>query len=156
MTKAIYSLSGLTDAVEIVPSGPVNVVGRNAPFPVTVKNTGPYSLSAVIELEASSPRLSTKNETVVDLPSKGTASTQIPVEAVGTGQVNVTVVARTLGGTTLDVSTPISVRVRADWEGPGIWVVGGVLGAAFLAGLVRTIVKGRRRMHSDAGQETSA
>ena len=71
---------------------------------------------------------------------------QVPVQAVGTGQVEVTAVAMTEGGTTLDASEPIAVRVRADWEGPGLWIVAGLLSAALVAGVIRTIRKGKRRM----------
>lgn len=146
ISRGTDQLSEITDVVEVVPSGTVNIVGRNAPFPVTLKNNGSFALNIDVELEASDPRLSTRDRVSVVVPGGGSVSTSVPVAAVGTGAVNVTVVAKTADGATLDSSPPISVRVRADWEGPGIWILGSILTLAFAAGLVRTIRKGRRRM----------
>ncbi|WP_099332845.1 DUF6049 family protein [Actinomyces minihominis] len=146
VNEALETLHGVTRAVEVVPSGPVNVVGRNAPFPVTVKNNGSFTLEIRVGLEVSDPRLSVKEWATTVLPRDGSVTVHIPVEAVGTGEVTINAVAMTEGGTTLDVSDPIVVRVRADWEGPGIWIVAGLLGLAFIAGVVRTIKKGQRRM----------
>lgn len=153
ISKAIVELSELTDSIHILPSGTINIVGRNAPFPVTLKNEGPYPLEVEVGLQASDPRLSTRRWTTVAIPSEGSVSTQVPVEAVGTGQVTVNVLAQTSSGTLLDTSAPITVRVRAGWEGPGIWIIGGLLAAAFLVGLTKTIKKGQRRMSTP--QQTS-
>ncbi len=148
---ALATLRSVTQAVQVVPSGPVNVVGRNAPFPVTVKNNGSFTLEIRVGLEVSDPRLSVKEWVTTVLPRDGSVTVHIPVEAVGTGEVTINAVAMTEGGTTLDVSDPIVVRVRADWEGPGIWIVAGLLGVGFIAGVVRTIKKGQRRMSTNGG-----
>lgn len=155
VSMAVDVLDEFTDVVEVVPTGTVNVVGRNAPFPVTLKNNGPYPLNISVELQASDPRLSTRDVAEVLVPSGGSVSTSVPVAAVGTGSVNVTVLAKTPSGATLDTSPPISVRVRADWEGPGIWVLGSVLAISFVAGIVRTIRKGKRRMSTPETHTTT-
>lgn len=144
--SALDILSSFTRTIDVIPSGPVNVVGRNAPFPITVRNSGPYALQILVGLEAGDPRLSAKDWVPTVVPSGGSVTVQVPVQAVGTGQVEVTAVAMTEGGTTLDASEPITVRVRADWEGPGLWIVAGLLSAALVAGVIRTIRKGKRRM----------
>ena len=144
--SALDILSSFTRTIDVIPSGPVNVVGRNAPFPITIRNSGPYALQILVGLEAGDPRLSAKDWVPTVVPSGGSVTVQVPVQAVGTGQVEVTAVAMTEGGTTLDASEPIAVRVRADWEGPGLWIVAGLLSAALVAGVIRTIRKGKRRM----------
>ena len=144
--SALDILSSFTRTIDVIPPGPVNVVGRNAPFPITIRNSGPYALQILVGLEAGDPRLSAKDWVPTVVPSGGSVTVQVPVQAVGTGQVEVTAVAMTEGGTTLDASEPIAVRVRADWEGPGLWIVAGLLSAALVAGVIRTIRKGKRRM----------
>ena len=148
--SALDILSSFTRTIDVIPSGPVNVVGRNAPFPITIRNSGPYALQILVGLEAGDPRLSAKDWVPTVVPSGGSVTVQVPVQAVGTGQVEVTAVAMTEGGTTLDASEPIAVRVRADWEGPGLWIVAGLLSAALVAGVIRTIRKGKRRMSPHA------
>ena len=144
--SALDILSSFTRTIDVIPPGPVNVVGRNAPFPITIRNSGPYALQILVGLEAGDPRLSAKDWVPTVVPSGGSVTVQVPVQAVGTGQVEVTAVAMTEGGTTLDASEPIAVRVRANWEGPGLWIVAGLLSAALVAGVIRTIRKGKRRM----------
>ena len=144
--SAMDILRSFTKTIDVIPSGPVNIVGRNAPFPVTVRNSGPYALEILVGLKVDDPRLAAKQWVRAVIPSGGSVTVQVPVQAVGTGQVGVTAVAMTEGGTTLDVSEPIAVRVRADWEGPGLWIIAGLLSVALIAGVVRTIRKGKRRM----------
>lgn len=146
IAEATEALAEIGEAIEIVPSGTVNIVGRNAPFPVTLKNKGPLTLDVDVELQASDPRLSTQERATAVVPGEGSTSTSVPVAAVGTGSVNVTVLAKTAGGTIVGESAPIAVRVRAGWEGPGIWIIATLLALALGAGLTRTIRKGQRRM----------
>lgn len=146
INSALDILGRFTKTIDVIPSGPVNVVGRNAPFPVTVRNSGPYALEIYVGLQGTDPRLSTTQWVPTVIPSGGSVTVQVPVEAVGTGQVEVTAVAKTEGGTTLDTSDPITVRVSADWEGPGLWVAAALLAFAVAAGIARTIRKGKRRM----------
>jgi prolipoprotein diacylglyceryltransferase len=47
------------------------------------------------------------------------------------------------------------VTVRAEWEGIGLGILGGVIGLLLILGIVRTIVR-RRADRSDAAAEPSA
>lgn len=142
-------LASLTDVVSIIPSSTVNVMGRNVPFPVTIANQGEMALSLLVGLEVSDSRLSADEWVETTVPAGGSVTVRIPVQAVGAGEVGVLAVATTHSGVTLDISPEIKVRVRADWEDTGTWVVGGLLVVLFIAGLARTIRRGRRPAVTD-------
>ncbi len=143
--EAVTRLEAVAEVVSIVPSSTVNVMGKNVSFPVTVTNSGAVGLNLLIGLEVTDSRLSAPEWVSATVPAHGSVTVQVPVTAVGAGQVGVLAVAKTTEDATLDVSSEIKVNVRADWEDTGTWIAGGALVALFVFGLVRTIRRGRRR-----------
>src|SRR5690606_37087257 len=84
------------------------------------------------------------DETIpVTIPAQGDALVQIPVHAVQSADVRVTVEVRTPGGTLVDDDATFPVRVRAEWEGIGAAIIGGLLAVMLVVGLVRTVRRGR-------------
>ncbi len=81
----------------------------------------------------------------VTVPANGEATVRIPVHGVQSADVVTTVELLTPDGVTVDDATTMTVRVRAEWEGIGTAVVGGLLALGLVVGLFRTIRRGRGR-----------
>ena len=143
--EVIPQLEEAFDVIGVAPTGTVNVMSSKVDFPVTVSNTSPYPVDVEVGLQISDPRLQANEWAQITVPPAGTTIAQIPVTAVGSGDVSALVVAKTADGTILDASQEVNVRVRAGLEDALIWTIGGVAAVLFVVGLVRTLRKGRRR-----------
>ena len=135
----------VVDALTAAPSSTVNVINSEAHVPVTVVNRLDQAVTVLVHLEPSSTRLQAPEDVAVTVPPRGDTAVTLPVTAVGSGDVDVEVQILTPDGTSV-VGTPSTVhmRVRADWETVGTTVVGAVLAIMLVAGIVRTVRRGRR------------
>lgn len=146
MNTALELLEEEADSVAVAPSRNVNVMGRNAPFPVTVTNSGPQPVEVDVGLVPSDARLQVKQRVRTVIPAEGSVTLHVPVVAVGTGSLEVTADVASIAGKTLATSPEIHVRLLADWEDRGTWFVGSVVALLFIYGLFRTLRKGRRQV----------
>lgn len=142
--ESVETLNDKFDIIEVAPTRTVNVMNSDADFPVTLSNRGEFPVTVEVALETSDVRLQSNQWVEVTVPTKGSIIAQIPVAAVGSGDVSARVVARTPDGMILDASQEIDVRVRAGLEDALTWIVAGIVGILFVIGLVRTLRKGRR------------
>ncbi|WP_152188939.1 DUF6049 family protein [Georgenia satyanarayanai] len=148
--------AGLVDAAEEAsaarrglvaarPGSTLNLINEEAHIPVAVTNAMSRPASVVVRLNPRDPRLVADDEVTLEIPAEQSATAQVPVHAVGSGDVVVDVVLAAPDGTPIDEPTEIRVRVRADWETVGTAVVAGLLVVMLVAGLVRTVRRARRR-----------
>lgn len=142
--EVVAQLEEINNVISIAPTSTITVVGRASSFPVTVTNSGDFKLKVQVLLNPSDPRLQPKDAVKAEIPANGNVTVQIPMTAVGTGDVEVFATAQTLEGADLATSEGIKVQVRADWEDAATWIFGSVLAAMFVLGLFRTLRKGRR------------
>ncbi len=152
--NVVQMLTEQFDVIQVAPTRTVNVMNRNAEFPVTLTNIGDFPVKALVSLEAEDARLQAPKWVEVTIPAKGNVVAQIPIVAVGSGDVKVLVTAKTDSGTILDASQLVDVRVRAGLEDTLTWVVAIILGLLFLVGLIRTLRKGRRKTPAAANTST--
>jgi hypothetical protein len=137
-------------AVHVLPGSAVNVVSSAAALPVSVANELRQDVVAAVHVQSRSPRLVIPGDVEVRLAASSTQRVTVPVRALANGNTEVIVTVRAPDGTVLGQSVTIPVRVRADWETRGMLVAGAVLGVVLVAGLVRTIRRGRRRAELEA------
>lgn len=152
--------AGLVDAAEEAsaarrglvaarPGSTLNLINNEAHIPVAVTNEMSRPATVVVRLSPRDPRLVADDEVTLEIPAQQSATAQVPVHAVGSGDVVVDVVLAAPDGTPIDEPTEIRVRVRADWETVGTAVVAGLLVIMLVAGLVRTVRRARRRGRLD-------
>ncbi|MDO5033833.1 MAG: DUF6049 family protein [Actinomycetaceae bacterium] len=143
----------LATSVKVEQSAPINLLDRTARLPVRVSSTLNEPVNAVVELISPDPRLQIDHEVSVKVPASGSTLVEIPVRAVGSGNVTVQVKVKGPNGLTIDDATNLQIRVRAEWESTGTLVLSIVL-ALFLAfGIWRTIRNGRRMEVDDVHDE---
>jgi hypothetical protein len=133
----------LREAVAVVPGSDLTIIATSAGMPVRLTNTLDQDVSVVVDLRPDSARLRSDGAVAATVPADGETVVQVPVHAIQSADVGVTIEVRTADGVLVDDDTVIAVRVRADWEGIGTAVIGAVLALGLVVGLVRSIRRGR-------------
>jgi hypothetical protein len=137
-------VAGLDTAVVAMPSSTLNLINSSANIPVHVRNDLDVDVTLRVELDPSDPRLQAREGVPLTVPARSQATAQVPVRAVGSGDLPVDIELRTPAGHLVSKPTELNVRVRADWENVGTAVVAGLLVVLLVAGLVRTVRRGPR------------
>lgn len=134
--------AALREVVQVAASG-VLLVSTSSRLPVLVENTLDQAVTVEITLRPSDRRLQADEPVTVTLPPLAQEEVLLPVHAVQSADVDVAVEVRTPDGVLVDDSTALTVRVRAEWEGIGAAVIGGLLALGLVLGIARTIRRGR-------------
>ena len=145
----------LATSVKVEQSAPINVLDRSARLPVRVSSTLEEPVNAIVELIPSDPRLQVDEGVEVQIPAQSATVVEIPVRAVGSGNVSTQVVVKGPNGLIIDDDTLIEVRVRAEWENKGMAVAAVLLAILLIVGITRTIKRGRRMDLADSDSETT-
>lgn len=139
------STTALADAVTVAPTTDegINVLSTSAELPVNVSNALAEPITVAVRLRPDDPRLRADDPVEVTIPAETQVLVRVPVHAVQSADVQVTVEVLTPGGTVVDDDTSFLVRVRAEWEGIGTAILGSLLAVGLVIGIVRTIRRGR-------------
>lgn len=133
----------IRDAVSVVPREGVNLISDRGHLPIRVRNQLDTDVEVMVILEPDSPRLTVADAVTETVPSGKGQDLEVPVEAIGSGDVTVTARLFTPSGVQVGSETTFEVRVRAGWEAIGTWIVAGLVGVLFLFGIWRTVRRGR-------------
>ena len=147
--------AGVTSSLAAVPSSTINVISSEAQLPVRITSSLNQDVTVQVYLVSNNKRLRVPRTTTVRVPAHQQAKVTVPIQAVGSGDVALTVQVLAADGTTVGTPTTVNMRVRADWEGRGTGVIVGVLVAIVVTGTVRTVRRGRRTSVAAAAQETA-
>lgn len=156
------AISELYSLVHAEPSATINVINKTAAFPVRVTNKLPWTITVTATLKPDDARLRATPSAAQPLEANSTGNVEVPVQAIGSGNIDVTYIVATPRGTILDSSQSVMVRLRAQWEDIGTWSIAGLVAVAFCVGLIRNVrsqwrsrdplVSSRRKhTHSDDG-----
>jgi len=138
------SVEQLYDGVGVPDGSSKLFAARTGNLPVTVENRLGVPVDVVVALRPRSGRLVVERPVTVTVPALGRTAALVPVRAIADGDVKIEVSLLTPDRVRIAESTPLTVRVRSDWESRGIAVVGGALVLLLLVGLVRGVRRGRR------------
>ena len=147
--------AGVTSSLAAVPSSTINVISSEAQLPVRITSSLNQDVTVQVYLVSNNKRLQVPRTTTVRVPAHQQAKVTVPIQAVGSGDVALTVQVLAADGTTVGTPATVNMRVRADWEGRGTGVIVGVLVAIVVTGTVRTVRRGRRTTVAPAAQETA-
>jgi hypothetical protein len=134
---------------------PFLFVAEEEDLPVRVRSTLEQDATVEVVLRPDDPRLRAPERRTVTIPAAtrdadgdlvaAETSVGVPVEAFGSGNVTVEVELVSAAQPQVRVAEPqeFVVRVRADWESVGTVVVAVLLALALVAGIWRTVRRGR-------------
>ena len=131
----------MLSAVTVEPSSAVNLINKSANFPVLVRNNLPWPVRVDVTLVPDDPRLRATPAQSQTLAAQGATTVEVPVGAIGSGDIEVTYKVTTPDGVVLDDSQTVTVRMRAGWEDAITAVIASLFGLLFLAGITRSLRK---------------
>jgi hypothetical protein len=132
-------------SVHIIAGSDINLLASDAKIPVRVKNDFNTDLRIHVHAVASNGRLSIPAPVEIMVPANTAVNAQIPVKAIGSGQVNLSVWLETFSGLRVGDQVEVTVNVNADAE--NVMLIGFTALICILGtlGLVRTLRKRRER-----------
>lgn len=136
-------VSNLRSLVSLVPSDTVNLINKSADFPIRVRNDLAWDVNVTVTINPSDPRLKVRQSAITTIPARTVTAVNVPVNAIGSGDIEVTYQINTADGTLLTISDDILVRMRAGWEDAFTITVAIAFGLLFVIGLVRSVRKRR-------------
>ena len=154
-TAMTSQITGMLSAVTVEPSSAVNLINKSANFPVLVRNNLPWPVRVNVTLVPDDPRLRATPALSQTLAAQGATTVEVPVGAIGSGDIEVTYKVTTPDGTVLDDSRTVTVRMRAGWEDAITAVIASLFGLLFLAGIRRSLRK-RSARKAQASSDGSA
>ena len=140
-TAMTSQITGMLSAVSVEPSSAVNLINKSANFPVLVRNNLPWPIHVDVTLVPDDPRLRATPALSQTLAAQGATTVEVPVGAIGSGDIAVTYKVTTPDGHILDDSQTVTVRMRAGWEDAITAVIASLFGALFLVGITRSLRK---------------
>ena len=140
-TAMTSQITGMLSAVTVEPSSAVNLINKSANFPVLVRNNLPWPIHVDVTLVPDDPRLRATPALSQTLAAQGATTVEVPVGAIGSGDIEVTYKVTTPDGHILDDSQTVTVRMRAGWEDAITAVIASLFGALFLVGITRSLRK---------------
>ena len=143
--RARAQTAALAGAVSVTATSEegINVLSTSADLPVNVANALTEPITVQVRLRPDDPRLRPDDAVPVTIPAESEVLVRIPIHAVQSADVSVTVEVLTPDGAVVDDDTTFLVRVRAEWEGIGTAILGSLLAIGLVIGIVRTIRRGR-------------
>ena len=132
-----------------LPSSTINLIDSSAHLPVRVSNDTSQPAKVTIHLRPSRSLLRSKGDTTAVIPANSQTTVMVPVNAVGSGDIDVKVSMKNSLGQLVGSSSTVHMRVRANWESLFTWGLGSVFGVLMAAGIFRTIRRGRRVVISE-------
>ncbi|GAA5195044.1 hypothetical protein GCM10025773_00100 [Microbacterium jejuense] len=134
------------DSVSLLPTTPTNLFGSRAPLQFWVRNDLPYPVNLVLYTTPDNLRLDVQGETPVIATPQSNTRVDVPVQArVGRGEVTLTLQLRSPAFVAIGEPETVDINVWADWEGVGITALAVVIGSLVVVGVVRTVLRMRRR-----------
>ncbi|WP_369370348.1 DUF6049 family protein [Promicromonospora sp. Populi] len=142
--RTLDAVTALTkESVSVVPRQDINFITDVGNIPVRVRNELPVDATVTVVLRPDHPRLTVDARRTETIPAGQEIDVQVPVRAIGSGDVEVAAQLLTPTGAKFTDDSSFQVRVRAGWEEVGTWIAAGLVALLFLAGIWRTVRRGR-------------
>ncbi len=133
----------LRGGLSVVSRGTPTLVSDTGDLPVRVRNDLPVDATVTVVLRPDDPRLVVESRPTVVVPAGRSLDVPVRVRAIGSGDVDIRVEVLAPNGAAVLEPSSFEVRVRAGWETVGTAVVAAAIGLLFVAGIWRTVRRGR-------------
>jgi len=140
---AVERSDQLQQGISVADRSNVTLVSDTGKLPVMVTNELPVDATVTVVLRPDASRLVVESRPTVVVPAGTSQNVHVPVRAIGSGDVDLQVEVLAPSGMVVSGPTSFSVKVRAGWETAGTAVVAAAVALLFLAGIWRTVRRGR-------------
>ena len=154
-TAMTSQVTTMLTSVTVEPSSAVNLINKSANFPVLVRNNLDWPVRVNVTLIPDDPRLQATPAMSQELAARGATTVEVPVGAIGSGDIEVTYKVTTPDGHVLDDSQTVIVRMRAGWEDAITAVIAALFGLLFIVGITRSL-RSRAARKAQAAASASA
>ncbi|WP_062070481.1 DUF6049 family protein [Demequina sediminicola] len=155
LTNAALSDTATTlNSVSIASGSDLNLLSEDGEVPLTVNNELDWDVAVSVVLASNSPNLTVLDSPTVEVPAGETRQALVHVSAVSYANVDMTAHLESPDGVALTDDQQFSIRVRADWGTAATLVFTGLLVLLLIAGIIRTIRRGRKDTRTDAAPQT--
>jgi len=133
----------LLESLHVAAGSDVNLIAASGNVPVTLRNDLNVDAQVTVVMRSNSPNLVVQDQPVVTIPAQSDLTVHIPVTGVKSANVTTTVALENADGDVVAAPQALRVRVRADWGNAitAVFVAG--LALLLVAGIVRTVRRGR-------------
>ena len=140
---ALDASRAVTASLSVVGGSTLNIISAQGDVPVTVRNALDQPARVRVELHSTDPKLSVLKTPEVTVDAHDSTTVGVPVRAIGNGNVSAYVELLTPSGHSITTAPAFDVRVRASWETVATTVIVVLLGLGLVAGIWRTVRRGR-------------
>ncbi|WP_152649779.1 DUF6049 family protein [Demequina oxidasica] len=150
--SAIAEVDTTLSSVGIVRSSDVNLIATSGEVPITIHNDLAYDSTVTVVMRSTSPNLQVRDRPVITVPAGEEATAMVPVEAVSSANVSLSVWLVNADGDPVSEAQDFTMRVRADWGNAATAVFTGLLVLVLIGGVIRTIRRGRKDTRTGPGE----
>ncbi|WP_061961274.1 DUF6049 family protein [Demequina flava] len=148
--NALQDSQDVLSSLTIASGSDLNLLAQDGDVPITVENDLDWDATVTVRVHSNSPNLVVEAAPTVEVPANETQASLVPVSAVSSANVVLTAELITPDGVVVGEPQTYSVRVRADWGTAATLVFTGLLVLLLIAGVIRTIRRGRKDTRTDA------
>ncbi|WP_160295427.1 DUF6049 family protein [Demequina aurantiaca] len=149
---AITDVGTTLDSVGIVRSSDINLIATSGEVPITIHNDLAFDSTVTVVMRSTSPNLQVRDRPVITVPAGEEATAMVPVEAVSSANVSLSVWLVNADGDPVSEAQDFTMRVRADWGNAATAVFTGLLVLVLIGGVIRTIRRGRKDTRTGPGK----
>lgn len=143
-------------SVSIPPSSTIQLLTTAADLPFRVRNDLPWPVTIQLSVSSPDPRLDVKPMTEATVQANSSMRVKVPVTArVGSGEQYLKLSLSSSSGVPIGGARMVQVSVRAEWEGIGLAILGGLVVVLLSLGIVRTVRRKGRESVADAASEAA-
>ena len=130
--------------VAVVPGSVINLLSRSSKIPIAIKNDYPSPVRIRVVVQASNLKVLIPAIVEVLVPANTTVTAQVPVTAIGDGDVVLHTTLETFSGLRLTTPVDIQMKVILGVEDAVVFAFSGFVVLLGAIGAIRTVRKNRR------------
>ncbi|PFG41401.1 hypothetical protein ATJ88_0036 [Isoptericola jiangsuensis] len=146
----------IQDGIAVADRADVTLISDAGNLPVRIRNDLPVDATVTVRLTPDDPRLVVETSPTTVVAAGTSRDAEVRVRAIGSGDVTLAVEVLAPSGVAVTDPTELTVKVRAGWETVGTAVIAGGVGLLFVAGIWRTVRRGRSDRRTTGEQVTEA
>lgn len=137
----VAAQSADTYAIKVVAGSEINMVAKDSRLPLKIQNDYQTEADILVHVVPSNERLVVPESTLVSVPGFSTYTAKVPVKAISSGDVEISVWLSNTAGVKLTEPVLIEMHINSEIESYIIYGFIGFVAVLLIAGVARTARK---------------